>query len=69
MTTHYPTTGWRKSSRSGGDDNCVEINTTVAGIVGVRDSKAGPDGPVLDITVQDFQQFVDDVRAGRYNLP
>jgi hypothetical protein len=39
---------WRKSSYSNGDGgNCVEVADGVPGVVPVRDSKLGTDGPVL----------------------
>jgi hypothetical protein len=37
---------WRKSNRSEGQTNCVELNSGIPGWVGVRDSK-NPDGTVL----------------------
>ncbi len=39
-------TNWRKSRRSGGGDNCVEVAFASDGSVGVRDSKDRT-GPVL----------------------
>jgi len=63
----FPATGWRKSMRSGGDDNCVEVNVTDAR-VGVRDSKAGPAGPVLDFSRTSFASLIHSLRAGRVDL-
>lgn len=48
--------GWRKSSYSGGDGNCVEIgwpDVTVA----VRDSK-NADGPALTFPVTQWHAFL-----------
>ena len=36
-------TWWRKSSYSGGDNNCVEVGTTGAGVA-VRDTRNRPGG-------------------------
>lgn len=47
---------WRKSSRSSGQDTCVELGSTGA----VRDSKS-PAGPFL---VVDVAALVDSVKAG-----
>jgi Domain of unknown function (DUF397) len=57
---------WRKSTRSGGQGNCVEIAETPAA-VGVRDSK-DPSGPVLVFTRSEWQAFVDGVKAGEFDL-
>lgn len=44
-------TQWRKSSYSFPDgQECVEITTEFAGLVGVRDSKLGAASPVLAVT-------------------
>ena len=63
----YPSTGWRKSRRSGGNDNCVEVNILESG-VGIRDSKAGPSGPIIDLSRSVFIAFVKDIQAGSFNL-
>jgi len=48
---------WRKSSYSEGDNNCVEITDNVPGWVGVRDSKLGPDSPILLFTTAEWAAF------------
>lgn len=53
----YTGATWRKSTRSGGADNCVEV-ARMADAVGVRDSKAGPSGPVIDLAPQAFAAFI-----------
>jgi hypothetical protein len=56
---------WRKSSRSGGGEECVEIarlNSTVA----VRDSK-DPDGPKLALSPDAWRAFDRAVRASAFD--
>jgi hypothetical protein len=53
--------GWRKSSYSGTNGGCVELNRTRDT---VRDSK-NPDGPVLPVAA--LLTFVIEVQAGRFN--
>jgi hypothetical protein len=54
---------WRKSSYSGSNGgNCIEVATTTASTVAVRDSK-DPHGPVLAFGPQDWQRFAARVKA------
>ncbi|WP_405619319.1 DUF397 domain-containing protein [Streptomyces sp. NBC_01511] len=53
---------WRKSSYSGGDNNCVELAELDGGIA-IRDSKC-PEQPALVIARAHAQRFVDGVRVG-----
>jgi hypothetical protein len=50
---------WRKSSYSGGDNNCVEVGTAGAGIA-VRDTKS-PRGGTLDFSAIAWQAFTEDI--------
>jgi hypothetical protein len=59
-------TNWRKSSRSGGGDNCVEVASAATGIVGVRDSK-NLTGPILAFTAAEWGAFTHGVRLGEFD--
>ncbi|GHJ11576.1 hypothetical protein TPA0907_59430 [Micromonospora humidisoli] len=48
---------WRRSRRSGSNDQCVEVATNLIGVVGVRDSK-DPAGPVLTFPAYSWRIFV-----------
>ena len=50
---------WRKSSHSGGNNECVEVGF-VGGVGAIRDSK-NPDGPVL---IADVGRLVAAIKAG-----
>ena len=55
---------WRKSSYSNQDGgNCVEVADDVPGLVPVRDSKQGAQGPALVFGASAWSAFVDGVRA------
>jgi hypothetical protein len=49
--------GWRKSSYSGGDNNCVEVGTAGARVA-VRDSKL-PGGGALSFSAGAWQSFAE----------
>ena len=52
---------WRKSTRSNGSGNCVEVADNLAGKVGVRDSKDVA-GPVLAFSQAAWSHFVAGVK-------
>ena len=59
-------TRWRKSSYSGGGNDCVEVAQT-GGTSAVRDSK-NPDGGHLTFGAQAWEAFLADVKRGTYDL-
>ena len=54
---------WFKSSYSAYNGNCVEVAALAPGWVGVRDSKAGADAPVLRFTSAEWQALTRRLRA------
>lgn len=58
---------WRKSTRSGGADNCVEVATYEDRRVGVRDSK-NPDGPNLVFSPDAWATFINGAKQGEFDL-
>jgi len=53
---------WRKSSRSGGQGNCVEVADNLPGAVAIRDSK-DPAGPALVVDPASFAAFAEAVKS------
>lgn len=59
--------GWRKSTLSGGSDNCVEVAFAPDGRTGVRHSKHHDGDPVLVFTRAEWLAFVGGVRRGEFD--
>lgn len=57
---------WRKSARSSGGDNCVEVSFAADGSVGVRDSK-DRDGAILVFTRTEWSAFTSGVRHAEFD--
>ncbi|MDG4764199.1 DUF397 domain-containing protein [Solwaraspora sp. WMMD406] len=66
--TMYPEkfTNWRKSSRSGGGDNCIEVAFALDGTLGMRDSKDRT-GPVLGFTRGEWTAFTGGIRESDFD--
>jgi len=58
---------WRKSTKSGGAQDCVEVDTD-APTVGVRDSKDQA-GAVLRFDPRAWVDFLDVVKTGAFDRP
>ena len=59
---------WRKSTRSSGSGDCVEVADEVPGGVAVRDSK-DPSGPVLIFARDAWACFVGAAKDGDFDQP
>ncbi|MFI0355802.1 DUF397 domain-containing protein [Actinomadura sp. 9N407] len=54
---------WRKSTYSAPDGDCVEVGSSSAGMVGVRDSKEGDSSAALEFTPREWSAFLQAVRS------
>jgi hypothetical protein len=60
---------WRKSRRSNGQANCVEVAFLPDGRVALRDSKDNGQGPALIYTPGEWDAFVGGVHDGEFTRP
>jgi Domain of unknown function (DUF397) len=59
---------WRKASLSGNNGgNCVEVATSLPGVVAIRDSK-DQQGPLLIFTSDEWEAFCNGVKRGEFRL-
>ena len=71
--TDIPGAAWVKSSRSGGQSDCVEVAVTEGSkegsdhVITVRDSK-NRDGPKLVFTPAEWEAFTAGVRDGEFDI-
>jgi hypothetical protein len=68
MTDQLNGAVWRKSTRSGQNNNCVEVATNLPGVVPVRDTK-DRDGGTLAFSSESWAAFVEGVKSGEFDLP
>lgn len=67
MKVDLSSAAWRKSSRSGAVNNCVEVARNLPQGVAVRDSKR-PAGPALMVSRPAWHAFTAKVRAGEFDV-
>lgn len=65
--TDLPGAVWRRSSRSTGDRDYVEVADNLPGIIAVRDSR-NPGGPALVFTLREWEAFVGGAKDGEFDL-
>lgn len=64
-TASFQERAWYTSSyTNGGQNTCVEVNHSLAGHVGVRDSRLGTDSPVLAVPAAQWACIIAAVQDG-----
>ncbi|GAA4240405.1 hypothetical protein GCM10022254_64900 [Actinomadura meridiana] len=61
MTPLY--SSWRKSSYSNPGSECIEVGRGSGGTIGVRDTKQGDTGPILEFTWSEWTTFIKAIRT------
>jgi hypothetical protein len=59
---------WFKSTRSGNNGACVEVARLGDGTIGVRDTKAQGQGPILTFTRAEWDAFISGAKDGEFDL-
>lgn len=59
---------WFKSTRSGNNGACVEVAQLGDDTIGVRDSKAEGQGPILAFTRAEWDAFIGGAKDGEFDL-
>jgi hypothetical protein len=64
----FDTTRWQRASSCGPNGgNCVEVNASTPGLVGVRDSKRITGNVVLRFDANAWSDFLREMRAGSFD--
>ena len=56
--------GWKKSTISGGGNECVEVR--IAGHEVLVRHSMSPGGPVLAFSSDEWMEFIDAIRSGKF---
>jgi Domain of unknown function (DUF397) len=68
-TNELTTAEWFKSSRSNGQNACVEVAFLDGGDVALRDTKDQGRGPIMVFTAAEWDAFVGGVQDGEFDRP